>query len=260
MNLIDREWIALNIGNSRLHWAVFKNDQIQAKWDTPHIVEKTEDLLPYFPSNRISHLINFTNQSKPRNDIDCELWIASVVAKQFNYWSDYPQLHSIQLQDVPIQQLYPTLGIDRALALWGAIQVYGSPVLVIDCGTALTFTGANENNQLVGGAIAPGVRLQFQALGNHTAALPTIEQVATLPNRWATDTIHAIESGILHILLAGIRDFIADWYRQVGESTIVLTGGDAKLIAQFLDLEQVTVDLDLVFWGMRSLRNRQKMV
>jgi type III pantothenate kinase len=258
MNLIDSAWLALNIGNSRLHWALFRNDQIQEKWHTPHVViENTEDFSHHFSSHRIANLINFTNQSMPQNTIDCELWIASVVPEQFNYWCDYPRLNSIQLSDVPIQQLYPTLGIDRALALWGAIQTYGSPVLVIDCGTAMTFTGVNEKNELVGGAIAPGVRLQFQALGSHTAALPTIEHFGTLPSRWAKDTVSAIESGILNLLLAGIRDFIADWYQQVGESAIVLTGGDANLIAQFLQLEPVRVDLDLVFWGMRSVRNHK---
>lgn len=253
MNLIDPEWIALNIGNSRLHWAAFKDDEIRERWNTQHIAEKSSNFLP----DRIANSINLTNQSISQDTIESELWIASVVPAQFNYWLDYPKLNVIELRDIPIQHLYATLGIDRALALWGAIQTYGSPALVIDCGTALTFTGANAKHELIGGAIAPGVRLQFQALGTHTAALPTIAQVETLPNRWARDTVNAIESGILHMLLAGIRDFIADWQQQVGASAIVLTGGDANLIDQFLELEQVQVDLDLVFWGMRSIRNRR---
>jgi type III pantothenate kinase len=257
MNLIDSEWLALNIGNSRLHWALFKDDQLEAKWNTPHIHEKPGDLRIHFPSDRIADLINLTNQSLSQESIDSELWIASVVPSQFNHWRKYPKLKSIQLSDVPIQNLYPTLGIDRALALWGAIQTYGSPVLVIDCGTAITFTGANEKNELIGGAIAPGVRLQFQALGNHTAALPEIEQVTELPNRWAMDTKSAIESGVLNILLAGIRDFIADWTRKMGKSAIVLTGGDAELLDRGLGMDEVLVDLDLGFWGMRSIRNQR---
>lgn len=255
MNLIDREWLALNIGNSRLHWALFHHNQIQEKWNTPHITSDLEGLRLYSPPNRIANLINLTNQSESKHTIDCELWIASVVPAQFNYWQHYASLNPIQLADVPIQQLYSTLGIDRALALWGAIQTYGSPALVIDCGTALTFTGANANHEFVGGAIAPGVRLQFQALGTHTAALPAIAQIETRPNRWAKNTVSAIESGVLHMLLAGIHDFIKDWQQQVGESAIVLTGGDADLLYQFLELEQVQLDLDLVFWGIRSIRN-----
>jgi type III pantothenate kinase len=256
MDLMVSEWIALNIGNSRLHWALFKGDQIQAKWDTSHISEKLEDLLIQFPYDRTANLIKLANQSNLQRSIDFEVWLSSVVPEQSKYWRDYA--HFIQLDHVPIQQIYPTLGVDRALALWGAIQTYGSPALVIDCGTALTFTGANDKNELVGGAILPGVRLQFQALGNQTAALPTVEQIRTLPNRWAKDTVSAIESGILHSLLAGIRDFISDWTEKMGESAIVLTGGDAPLIYQWLELEQVQLDLDVVFWGMRSIRHLKK--
>lgn len=257
MNLIDCDWVALSIGNSRLHWAFFKNDQIQKKCDTPHFAEKSAIPLNDRTSNPALHEISLIYQSVLGFTIDSELWISSVVPHQSNHWRNVPQSHWIFLSDIPLQQLYPTLGIDRALAIWGAIQTYGSPVLVIDCGTAMTFTGANEKNELIGGAIVPGVRLQFQTLGQHTAALPTIEQVEALPARWARDTQSAIESGILNTLLAGIRSFIEDWNRQFKQSSILLTGGDAPLIYSLLESDQIRLDLDLVFWGMRSIRSQK---
>jgi len=265
MNLIDSDWIALNIGNSRLHWALFKNNQIQEKWDTQHFGEKSDLSISNPASDLTTNQISLIYQLAPGLKIDSELWIASVVPKQFNYWQDVSNLHSISLNQIPLQQLYPTLGIDRALAVWGAVQTYGSPALVIDCGTALTFTGANGRNELIGGAIVPGVRLQFQTLGQHTAALPAIEQVAALPARWARETHSAIESGVLNTLLAGIRSFIEDWNQQFENSTIVLTGGDAPLMYQLMYqlfepvepkiFEQIRLDLDVVFWGMRSIRS-----
>ena len=45
--------------------------------------------------------------------------------------------------------------------------------MVVDCGSALTFTACNENGRLAGGAILPGVRLQLRALGTRTAQLPS---------------------------------------------------------------------------------------
>jgi type III pantothenate kinase len=264
MDLIVSGWIALNIGNSRLHWALFKNDQIQEKYDTPHFAEKSVTLLSDPISNFTTNQISLIYQSAPGLTIDSELWIASVVPEQFNCWRNVPNSHCISLSEIPLQQLYPTLGIDRALAVWGAIQSYSSPALVIDCGTAMTFTGANEKNELTGGAIVPGVRMQFQALGQHTAALPTIGQVATLPARWAKDTKGAIESGILNTLLAGIRSFVEDWNQQFEKSTIVLTGGDAELIYRLFEeiepkiSEQIRLDLDVVFWGMRSIRDLRR--
>lgn len=47
------------------------------------------------------------------------------------------------------------------------------PVLVIDCGSALTFTAADASGRLAGGAILPGVRLQLAVLGSRTAQLPS---------------------------------------------------------------------------------------
>ncbi len=265
MNLINNDWIALNIGNSRLHWALFKNNQIQGKYDTPHFAEKPVTLLSPYAPDLTTNQISLIYQSALGERIDSELWIASVVPQQSNYWRDAANSHCITLSDIPLQQLYPTLGIDRALAVWGAIQIYGSPALVIDCGTALTFTGANEKHELIGGAIVPGVRLQFQALGQHTAALPTIGHVETIPTRWARETQSAIESGILNTLVAGIRSFIEDWNGQFKKSTIVLTGGDAALIYRLFEqteprlFEQIRLDLDIVFWGMRSIRNLNRI-
>ncbi|MER3476501.1 MAG: pantothenate kinase, partial [Leptolyngbya sp. ERB_1_2] len=263
---MNSDWIALNIGNSRLHWALFSNNQIQEKWDTQHFDEKSAISIRDPASDLTTNQISLIYQLIPGLKIDSELWIASVVPKQSNYWQGVSNLHYICLNQIPLQQLHPTLGVDRALAVWGAIQTYGRPALVIDCGTALTFTGANERDELIGGAIVPGVRLQFQALGQHTAALPVIEQVATLPARWARETHSAIESGVLNTLLAGIRSFIKDWNQQFEKSTIVLTGGDAPLIYRLFEqtepriFEQIRLDLDLVFWGMRSIRNLLKTI
>lgn len=45
--------------------------------------------------------------------------------------------------------------------------------MVVDCGSALTFTAADARGKLAGGAILPGVRLQLAVLGTRTAQLPS---------------------------------------------------------------------------------------
>lgn len=45
--------------------------------------------------------------------------------------------------------------------------------MVVDCGSALTFTACDRRGRLDGGAILPGVRLQLAALGTRTAQLPS---------------------------------------------------------------------------------------
>jgi len=236
-------WLALAIGNSRSHWAEFQGDQLVKHWDTPHL--------------SVDEPIQLSSQAPT------ELWIASVVPSQSDRWRTYPHSRFITLKDIPLVGMYPTFGVDRALALWGAIQTVGAPVLVIDAGTALTFTGADADRRLVGGAIVPGLRLQLQSLSQGTAALPEVlvaNADTNLPMRWATETKDAIASGVFHTLLAGIQSFIADWQRQYPASPVVLTGGDSDRFAAALrsvapELSPfLNVQPTLIFAGIQATR------
>ncbi len=187
------------------------------------------------------------------------LYIASVVPTQTKLWQTYPAAKIITLDHLPLTGLYPTLGIDRALALLGAGETVGYPVLVIDAGTALTFTGADAQQRLVGGAILPGLRLQLQSLAGGTAALPATQLPPQLPPRWAANTGAAIESGVVYTVLAGIRDFIEDWRRQFPDAQTAVTGGDSVLLLTYLETQcpetarQLIADSHLIFWGIRSI-------
>lgn len=187
------------------------------------------------------------------------LWIASVVPHQLQYWQTHANAHILTLENVPIQGVYPTLGIDRALAVWGAGICWGFPVLAIDAGTALTFTGVNPQKKLVGGAILPGLGLQLRSLAQNTADLPPVQPDRALPPRWAMDTPSALNSGVLYVLLAGLRDFIEAWHQEFPDSAIVLTGGDGRLLydalhVQFPHLGKcLQFEPHLIFWGMRNV-------
>jgi len=255
----DDPWIALAIGNSRLHWAQFNGEFLQRTWDTPHV--STADVQRLIASQ-------FTATPHCSTADPLPLYIASVVPHQSQLWHGYPAMHRITLDNVPLKGLYPTLGIDRALALWGAIVTVGSPVLVIDAGTALTFTGADAAHQLVGGAILPGVGLQFHSLNQATAALPdvsakTLMPQNLLPQRWALNTDDAIASGILYTVLAGLRDFVESWWQQFPASPVMLRGGDSDRLHHYLtasapDLAiKLSIAPHLIFEGMRAVKGRQ---
>jgi type III pantothenate kinase len=128
---------------------------------------------------------------------------------------------------------------------------------VIDAGTALTFTGADAQARLVGGAILPGLRLQLQALGDHTAALPQLAgQPAKLPQRWSHSTADAIWAGVLYTLLASLREFVGAWRSQYPTSAVLITGGDAVLLLELLHQQTndlaapIQLDPQLIFRGM----------
>ncbi|KJH72326.1 pantothenate kinase [Aliterella atlantica] len=244
--VLESNWLTLAIGNSRLHWALFAGESLLKNWDAPHLLASC--------SNWAELSVNITNGDRP-----LPLFLASVVPSQTALWQTYPNLQIITLDKVPIKGTYPTLGIDRALALWGAIETYSIPVLVIDAGTALTFTGAS-NFSLVGGAILPGLSLQFQSLGQKTAGLSIEELPAQLPPRFATNTTQAIQSGIIYTIIASLCDYIQSWLQQYPNSKVVLTGGDRTILLNYLSnyspqlATKIIVDGNLIFWGVRSYR------
>jgi type III pantothenate kinase len=257
-----QDWLSLAIGNSRLHWAWFQGDDLRQTWDTPHFDAATIQwlILSRFNFGRHPELlpkgINLPTWTTPP-----DLWIASVVPQQTQFWQQYMQAKTLTLKDIPLKNTYPSLGLDRALALWGAIQLDGGPVLVIDGGTALTLTAADGSKALLGGAIFPGVRSLFQTLKQSTAALPLLENPASgLPDRWSCNTLDAIQSGVIYMLTAGLQDYIDDWRTRYPQAPIVLTGGDAVLIQQWLKLrggeagsKVVHVAPDLLFAGVKAI-------
>lgn len=241
------------IGNSRLHWAQFQGSQLLHSWDTSHLTSEDVQLLV-------------------ERGISCptpvagsiSLLVASVVPDQSALWRSYPEARFLTLEQIPLAGMYSTLGIDRALAVLGATAMIGSPVLVIDAGTALTLNGA-DNTGFVGGAILPGLRLQFQSLGQFTAALPVLgTEDARLPSHWATNTHDAIISGIVYTLLASIQHFVDTWWQQFPRSAVVMTGGDSRRLHRYLTQHipqlatAIQVEPNLIFFGMNRVRERNQ--
>ncbi|GAX36060.1 pantothenate kinase [Nodularia sp. NIES-3585] len=256
-------WLALEIGNSRLHWALFTGEILDETWDTDHFSESLthilakcqviNDLPPaLFPLSQRFREIRETPHPP--------IFLASVVPQQTAVWQTHPHVRVITLEQIPLLNMYPTLGIDRALALWGAGKTWGFPILVIDAGTAITFTGADANESLIGGAILPGLGLQFSSLSQNTGQLPQLEtEIMSLPPRFAMNTKQAIQSGVIYTLLAGIKDFITDWWQLFPDGKIVIKGGDRILIVNYLQCQfpeiaaRLIVEPNLIFWGIREI-------
>jgi type III pantothenate kinase len=242
-------WLALMIGNSRLHWALFAGETCST-WDSAYLSADAVKQLAKLPT--LNNLLSL---------ISPPLFLASVVPSQTEIWQTYPNVRLITLKQVPLKGVYPTLGIDRALALWGAGKTWGFPMLVIDAGTALTFTGADINHCLIGGAILPGLGLQLTTLGQKTGQLPLVEtrNVASLPARFALNTEEAIQSGVIYTLLAGIKDFVVAWRQDYPEGNIAITGGDRIMLTNYMRSQfpeiaaRLIIEANLIFWGMGEI-------
>ncbi len=245
------KFLTLMIGNSRLHWGYFKANKLTKTWQTNHI-------------NNIEELEKFTVINRLIFQYKIPLYVASVVPSQTKILKKIPQCIVLKKDNIPLKNIYPTLGIDRILALFGGGQIYGFPCLVIDGGTALTFTGGNQNQELVGGAILPGINLQLKSLALNTANLQEITINNKSISRWATNTNDAIKSGIILTLIAGIKNFIDDWLKLFPNSKIIFTGGDGLLLKEYLRLyfdtleTKIITDENLIFLAMNLVINNIK--
>lgn len=262
-------WLALIVGNSRFHWALFTEEVLRKRWDTPPL--STPQLKELQNHGFIGEIWEKLQISHPEDlyslvENSLGLWLASVVQTVTDDLISYPHLTIVQRAQIPVEDLYEAIGVDRALTLFGAGHIYGWPILVIDCGTALTFTAGQVNpasgrGRLLGGAILPGLGLQFRALHDYTDQLPRLDpQELVWPQRWARTTEDAIASGIFRTYLAGIQDFLQAWHQEYPTGRVILTGGDGAKTAELLKHDapsfapSIQTDPDLMFWGLKAYR------
>ncbi len=131
---------------------------------------------------------------------------------------------------LPIGNVYEskqTLGYDRIAAAAGAFQLFpNQKTLIIDLGTAAKYDYVNELGEFVGGMIAPGRSMRFEALHTFTGKLPLINSTVK-PLLIGTSTSTCIESGVLNGMLAEINGIIEE-YKKLGEIQVIITGGDGS--------------------------------
>ena len=124
-----------------------------------------------------------------------------------------------------------TLGADRAANAIAAAEFYELPALVVDCGSAITCELVGEGRKFLGGAIAPGRKLQRLALHTGTAQLPEIALAPTPPQAPGRTTAEAIRLGVDAGAVGTVRELARIMGNAAKLRSIILTGGDAGFFA-----------------------------
>lgn len=139
-----------------------------------------------------------------------------------------------------------TLGADRIVNAVAAVARVGAPCIVVDLGTATTFTAVAPDGSLAGGAIAPGMGTSAEALFARGARLPRVPLAA--PERaLGGGTVAALQSGIVLGHVAMVEGLLARIGAELGGAPRVLaTGGLGGLVAPHVRaVESVVTDLTL---------------
>jgi len=124
------------------------------------------------------------------------------------------------------------IGADRIVNAVAAIHEYGSPLIIVDFGTATTYCYVNEQDQYMGGAIAPGIGISTEALYSKAAKLPRIE-IARPDSVIGKSTVGAMQAGIVYGYVGQVEGIVKRMMSQSEKKpTVIATGGLSNLIAQ----------------------------
>lgn len=151
---------------------------------------------------------------------------------------------------LPIKIMNPyEIGTDLVANAVAAFQNFGNLTMVIDFGTALTFTTIGGNSEIIGVAIAPGLHTAVNALAGKTAQLPQIHLIPP-PSILGENTIHAIQAGVVYGFTGLVDSIIEKTQIELNQKlSIVATGGLSSIIAP-LTKHIKTVDNMLTLDGL----------
>ncbi|MGZ4955220.1 MAG: type III pantothenate kinase [Methylobacter sp.] len=233
--------LLIDMGNTRLKWAVTTAGQIMtgsplvnSRIDRNELVKLWKDI--YRPRRIAISCVSANRLLELVQSVAHELWLDVDII-----------LVKSQAQAFGVSNAYQQpekMGVDRWLSLVATWHKYQGSACIVDCGTAITVDLIDADGKHQGGLISPGLTLMKESLGQGTEALPfnTSNHVFGLANF----TEAAIYSGTLMAAIGLIEHVLS---KQAENTQLILTGGDAELIAGQLDIRSI-VDPDLVLRGL----------
>ena len=216
--------LAIDVGNTRIKGAVFEHNTLVKGFvfSVSELGANLSDILKVYP--------------------DCaDLIVASVgniAPETFLELGTSINVYFVTHHDsFPLQNLYETpltLGIDRLVLASGAVLRFPRQHrLVIDAGTCITYDFIDAEDNYLGGAISPGLRLRYESLHHYTAQLPLL--TTEVPQHFiGNSTSQSIHAGVVHGLANEIDGFITQYQQQYSNFIIILTGGDSDFLANRL--------------------------
>lgn len=216
--------LTVDVGNTRIKASVFEDNTSLENFvfEKNELEKKIENILKKYP--KCSDLAVAS--------------VGSIEKQSFLTFENRLKVHFFSHEDAfPFHNKYATpktLGIDRMILSAGAtLQFPKQNRLVIDAGTCITYDFIDENDNYLGGAISPGLRLRYESLHNFTARLPLL--TLETPDAYiGNSTAQAIHSGVVNGFVYEIDGFIDEYRKEFSNFIIILTGGDADFLAKRL--------------------------
>jgi type III pantothenate kinase len=145
-----------------------------------------------------------------------------------------------------------TLGVDRFLTCFGAVQISGTSVVVIDAGTACTVDYMTAKGVFEGGVIMPGISVLKNSMKKMLPELPSPDKLYH-PEFPGKSTVDCINIGLYGGFNSALREFIHRFQLIDEDVRVFVTGGDSSLVVRLVDPGlSIEVREFLIFEGLEA--------
>jgi len=250
----------MDTGNTNIVLGVYKDGELKHHWRMETYRQKTEDEYAMQVKSLFSHVgLKFEDVNG--------IIISSVVPPVMfpleqmcqKYFNQKPLIVGPGIKTgLNIKYDNPReVGADRIVNAVAAIEEYGSPLIIVDFGTATTYCYINNDGGYVGGAIAPGVGISMEALFDRASKLPRIE-LARPESVVGKNTVSAMQAGIVYGYVGQVEGIVNRMKAESEEEpTVIATGGLADLISSETEIIDI-VDNYLTLKGLHLIYERNK--
>jgi len=231
--------LAVDIGNSHMVLGLFADKTLVSDWRIQTNRSTTPDEL----AARLQGLFQLKNR---RLDEITEVIIGSVAPPLESVWCNLAQKYlncepllvtggKIDTGIAIVTDNPGEVGADRIINSVAAYSRYKKALIIVDFGTAITLDCVSSRGAYIGGAIAPGLGISFDALINQTAKLPRIDINSAPGHPIGTNTETALRSGLLYGFGGLVEGLVSRISQQFHPDIpkVIATGGMAGVIAPF---------------------------
>lgn len=247
--------LVIDIGNSNVVIGIYKQGKWQQIWRIPTTLSAPTLFYKMQINNRLLeagipvhdiHQVVISSVVPPLTEPLKELCLQLFGKEPIQVGPDiYPLL--------PLEILNPyEIGTDLVANAMAAKYLFKKDCIVVDFGTALTFTTINQAGKILGVSIAPGLKTAIGALVSKTAQLPEVP--LKIPHsKLGINTETAIQTGVLVGYVGLVRYLLESIRSEVGNQFIAIATGGLSSILTPLQNDFEVIDLNLTLNGLRVI-------
>lgn len=249
--------LVLDLGNSDITIGLYNQHQWQHVWRVPSVPDRPElfygiKIRDYFFEAGLAIVdVEKIVLSSVVPDLTDKIINVTVTLFEKNPIVVGPEIYP----KLPVKVLNPyEIGSDLVANAVAAFDMFKANCVAVDFGTALTFTTISKEGEILGVAIAPGLKTAIRALSQNTAKL--FDVPLELPaSALGKNTVHAIQAGILlgyEGLVKSMLDRIRTELNDPGLATVA-TGGLSSVITPQNGGTFTRIEPNLTLNGLRLI-------